>query len=57
MCLTVAEELLHDGKPYPPSGAIALVDDVLEVDGDGAEQTQAGRAQVAISEVTWLSRV
>jgi hypothetical protein len=57
MCLTVAEELLHDGKPYPPSGATALVDDVLEVDGDGVEQTQAGRAQAAISEVTWLSRV
>jgi hypothetical protein len=34
----VAEELFLDGKPDLPSDVASLVNDVLEVDGNGAEQ-------------------
>jgi len=35
--LAVAEELVLNGKPGLASGATALADDVLQLDGDGAE--------------------
>jgi hypothetical protein len=36
--LTVAEELLLEGKPKLMSGAVTGASGLLEVDGDGAEQ-------------------
>jgi hypothetical protein len=38
--LAVVEELLVNGKLHVSSGAAARADDVLEVDGDGAEEPQ-----------------
>jgi hypothetical protein len=37
VCLMVAEEFLLNGNLGPASSATALVEDVLQLDGDGVE--------------------